>query len=87
MLNTSERLGKVYKAISNLPSTPTKKMYWIVYNQDMISYTEDLIAQVHGKDYLNHITVVAKNGDSKQRQHGTVYFDPGLYDLLGNGGI
>ena len=52
----------------------------------MVKYTEDLIASIKGSDYLTkHVTVVAKSDPSKDRIKGTLYFDPGLMDLLGNG--
>jgi hypothetical protein len=83
---TSQRIGKVLQAINSLPNNPRKHIYWIVYNHDMIKYTEDMIAEIKGKEYLsNHVTVVAKTDPSKDRTKGSVYFDPGLLDLLGNG--
>lgn len=83
---TTMRIGKVHNAIERLPQNPDRHIYWIVYNQDMVKYTEDMIAEVKGREYLNqHVTVVAKTDPSKERTTGTVYFDPGLMDLLSNG--
>lgn len=83
---TSRRLGKVQHAIRSLPDHPSKHIYWIVYNHDMVKYTEDMIAEIKGHDYLKaNVTVVAKTDPSKDRSRGSVYFDPGLLDLLGNG--
>lgn len=83
---TVRRVGKVFSAICRLPDNPTKHIYWVVYNHDMIQYTEDMIASVKGPDYLEkHVTVVAKSDPSKERSQGLLYFDPGLMDLLGNG--
>lgn len=79
------RRGKVVAAIRSLPDNPTKPIYWIVYNSDMIAYTQNLIREIKGPEYLNMITVVAKNENTKQREKGQIYFDPSLYDLLGNG--
>lgn len=85
-LVTSLRVDRVRQAILNLPKTPRKRIYWIVYNHDMIKYTEDMIAEIKGEEYLEkYITVVAKNDPSKDRTTGSIYFDPGLLDLLGNG--
>ena len=78
--------GKQEVAIRNLPSNPKKHIYWIVYNQDMVKYTEALIEQIRGKEYMSNITVVSKNDPSKERTKGSVYFDPMLMDLIGNGG-
>ena len=83
---TTMRIGKVYNAIQRLPETPHKHIYWIVYNRDMIKYTEDMIVSIKGQEYLdNYVTVVDKTDPSKDRTTGMVYFDPGLMDLLGNG--
>jgi len=83
---TAQRIGKVYEAICRLPRTPTKRIYWIVYNDDMIEYTKTMISDIKGKEYLdNYVTVVSKTDDSRERSKGAIYFDPGLLDLLGNG--
>lgn len=82
----SLRVGKVRQAITSLPKTPRKRIFWVVYNHDMIKYTEDMIAGIKGREYLEkYVTVVAKNDPSKDRTTGSIYFDPGLLDLLGNG--
>jgi hypothetical protein len=76
----------INNAISSLPSNPSKHIFWIVYNDDMVSYAEKRIKFIKGKDYFDkYVTVVAKNDPSKDRSQGTVYFDPALLDLLGNG--
>lgn len=83
---TAIRIGKVEQAITNLPTNPHKRIFWIVYNHDMVEYTKDLIEVIKGKEYLDkYVTVVAKSDPSKDRTKGMVYFDPGLLDLLGNG--
>lgn len=78
--------GKQEVAIKNLPESPSKHIYWIVYNEDMVKYVEDLIESIRGSDYLKYVTVVSKNDPSKDRTKGSVYFDPTLMDLIGNGG-
>lgn len=84
-LDTSIRISKVEAAIRSLPDTPHKHIYWIVYNSEMIPYTESLITSIKGEEYLEHITVVNKGDSSKNREHGTIWFDPGLLDIIGNG--
>lgn len=81
------RMGKVYKQIQNLPDSPSKHIYWIVYNSDMVEYTTNLIKKIKGHDYLEHVSVVAKGEPTQQRSNGVTYFDPGLFELLGNGGL
>jgi hypothetical protein len=81
-------LSKLEYAIKSLPENPIKHIYWIVYNQDMVAHTEQCIISIRGQDYLdNHVTVVAKGDPSKNRVNGSVYFDPNLLDLLGNGNV
>lgn len=83
---TATRIGKVHQAITNLPANPRKRIFWIVYNRDMIKYTEDMIVDIKGREYLEkYVTVVSKNDPSNDRTKGSIYFDPGLLDLLGNG--
>lgn len=79
-------MGKQEAAIRCLPDDPAKHIYWIVYNTDMIKYTEALIEQIKGREYMQNVTVVSKSDPSKERTTGSVYFDPTLMDLLGNGG-
>ena len=79
-------MGKQESAIRRLPDNPNKHIYWIVYNRDMIKYTEALIEQIKGKEYMSNITVVCKTDNSTERSKGHVYFDPTLMDLIGNGG-
>lgn len=83
---TATRIGKVHQAITNLPEHPRKRIFWIVYNHDMIKYTEDMIVEIKGQEYLdNYVSVVARTDPTKDRTKGSIYFDPGLLDLLGNG--
>lgn len=81
------RLGKVYNAIKNLPDHPSKHIYWIVYNSDMIEYTTNLIRELKGAAYLTNVSVVSKGDPSRKRSTGATYFDPGLFELLGNGSL
>lgn len=72
--------------IRSLPTNPDKQIYWIVYNEEMVTRTEDLIKEIRGKEYFDkYVTVVSKSNPSKERTTGIVYFDPSLLDLLGNG--
>jgi hypothetical protein len=81
-------MGKVEHAIKNLPANPAKHIYWIVYNQDMVAHTEQCIINIRGLEYFNnHVTVVAKGDNTKNRMNGSVYFDPLLYSHLGNGNV
>lgn len=76
-------MNKQTRAIARLPDNPTSSMVWIVYNEDMVAYTQQIIEEVKGKDYLKHIKVVSRDHSSKEQ--GRVYFDPMLLDHIGNG--
>ena len=78
-------MGKTEAAIQGLPDNPSKHIYWIVYNQDMVSFMTKRIKEVKGDAYMKHVTVVAKGDPSKDRTNGLIYFDPSLMDLIGNG--
>jgi len=82
----ARRMGKQEVAIRSLPDNPSKHIYWIVYNRDMVAYTESLIQEIRGPEYMSYVTVVAKSDPSKDRTKGSIYFDPTLMDLIGNGG-
>lgn len=76
--------GKTVAAINRLPENPDRKIYWVVYNKDMIKYTENLIAEIRGKDYLKqHVKVVSI--EKKQGANNSIYLDPMLLDHIGNG--
>lgn len=79
-------MGKLEASIRILPDNPSKHIYWIVYNSDMIDMAVEAIKRVKGEAYLEHVTVVARSAPVKQRDNGYVYFDPYLLDLIGNGG-
>jgi hypothetical protein len=74
---------KHYWAIRNLPNNPAKPILWIVYNEDMVEYTRNLISEIKGEDYMEHIKVVART--EAYKESGTVYFDPLLMDHISNG--
>jgi hypothetical protein len=82
----ARRMNKQEMAILSLPEHPANHIYWIVYNHDMVEYTKNLIQEIRGPEYMSHVTVVAKSDPSRDRTRGSIYFDPTLMDLIGNGG-
>lgn len=82
---TSNRIDKVVAAIQNMPTTPKSKICWIVYNDDMVEYTKTMISDIKGKEYLDKYVIVVAKGALAPKVPHTVYFDPGLQDLIGNG--
>ena len=83
IVNPSRRFGKQLKLVQSLPKHPNKNIVWIVYNEDLVEQAENLIRTVHGNEYMDHVRVVPRSRSSKY--NGSIYFDPYLYDLLGNG--
>ena len=77
--------GKQVDAILRLPVDPQKDIVWIVYNSDMVEYTRNLIKELRGEDYLSRVKVVART--EAYQYNGHIYFDPLLYDHLGNGNV
>lgn len=77
--------GKQEAAIKRLPDNPDKRIIWIVYNEDMVPWTENLFLKIKGPEYLKNVKVVSRDRSSKYVGH--IYFDPVLYDLLGNGNV
>ena len=72
---------KTVKAIQNLPE---EELTWVVYNANMVNATVCLIADLRGTVFAtNYVHVVSREcGDGAQ---GPMYFDPKLFDLIGNG--
>lgn len=74
---------KQTKMIESLPNNPNKLIIWIVYNEDMVDQAEKRIRYIKGDEYMSKIKVVPRTRASKWNGH--IYFDPNLYDLIGNG--
>ena len=76
------------KLIKSLPKDPNGQIFWIVYNSDLVNQAKDNIAEIKGRDYLEHVNVVAM--DKMQTfypdiPYANLYYDPSVYKLLGNG--
>lgn len=76
-------LSQLQAAIARLPDSPTKHMVWIVYHDDFVEYTQNLIKLIKGEKYLDNITVTPRSSSSKYT--GTVLFDPMFFDHTSNG--
>lgn len=86
IVTEARQCGKHQAAIARLPDEPEKKIVWIVYNDDLVQYTRDMIVLIKGEDYLdNHVIVTTRAKSS--RCVGSVVFDPFFFDHLGNGNI
>lgn len=71
--------------IERLPEAPDSKISYVVYNDDHVAKTKELIDSIKGDGYCdkycNVVSRAALNADS----HASVYYDPRLLDHLGNG--
>lgn len=72
---------KTAEMIRNLPE---QELTWVVYNANMISYAQMLIIQYRGLEFFdNYVKVVSR--DRADGAKGTLYFDPSMFLLMGNG--
>ena len=80
----SEMLDKRDRSIKSLPDNPADTITWVVYNEEMAQAIRDRFVEIKGAEYLeSHVDVVTRETlDSDSRW---IYFDPYLYDYLGNG--
>lgn len=82
MVNNDSVYARQRKAILGLPDDG-KPILWIVYNNDMVKGTIQLIEELRGEEFLCNVKVVSRTNSSKY--NGRIHFDPTLMDLLGNG--
>jgi hypothetical protein len=77
------------ETIEKFPVDPDGHILYIVYNKDMVRAAEELISEVHGKDYFdNFVSVTPIGGTLKPSLEGKrcmVYFDPMFHAHNGNG--
>ena len=72
---------KTAEMIQNLPE---QELTWVVYNANMISYAQMLIIQYRGLEFFDkYVKVVSR--DRADGAKGTMYFDPNLFNYIGNG--
>lgn len=71
-------------AVAKLPNEPTEKITWVVYNDDHIEKTKQLIDEIKGDGYCKkYCNVVSRT--SANREDRQVYYDPRLLNHIGNG--
>lgn len=63
---------------------PEKKLTWVVYNANMVSHAEMMIISLRGIEYFDKYVTVVSREDSTGAK-GELYFDPNLFNLVGNG--
>ena len=80
---------RAIEIIEKFPAKPTNNIIYVVYNDDMIRASEELIAEVHGMEYMQKYVLVTSNTNLPKEKFAasncTIYFDPSLHDYNGNG--
>jgi hypothetical protein len=80
---------RAIETIEKFPVEPDAHIIYVVYNNDMVRASEDLICEVHGKEYLNDNVTVSPIGGTLpaflDRKRCMMYFDPSLHSYIGNG--
>lgn len=71
-------------AVSKLPDEPAEPITWVVYNDDHVKMTEQLIDDIKGKGYCKKYCNVISRTSAKNVSR-TVYYDPRLLNHIGNG--
>lgn len=66
--------------IRKFPEDPKEPILYVVYNEDMVSDAEFLIASIHGQDYLDrNVTVIPFNTPIDRDINYSVYIDALVY--------
>ena len=80
---------RAIETIEKFPVEPDAHIIYMVYNNDMVRATEDLIREVHGKEYFNDNVTVSPIGGTLPAflngKRSMMYFDPSLHNYIGNG--
>lgn len=75
---------KTVDAILNLPE---EDITWVVYNANMVGAHTTLIIDLRGIEYFSKYVRVASRDvdDIDSCGAGKIYFDPNLFNYIGNG--
>jgi len=75
----------VETVIERLPATPSEPITWVVYNDDHVAKTQELIDSIKGEGYTASYCNVVSRQSLNREAPGTIYYDPRLMDHIGNG--
>jgi hypothetical protein len=75
----------VENIVKRLPEAPSETLQWVVYNEDQVLMTEKLIDNIKGKGYCEKYCNVISRDKLNRGDPRSVYYDPRLLDLIGNG--
>ena len=72
------------KTVEAILTLPEEELTWVVYNANMVSNAQMLIIALRGIEFFDdYVKVVSREcGNGAQ---GHLYFDPNIFNLIGNG--
>jgi hypothetical protein len=72
------------KTVEAILSLPEKKLTWVVYNANMVQSAVTMIVSLRGIEFFDdYVKVISREcGDGAQ---GALYFDPNIFNYIGNG--
>ena len=73
------------KTVKTILSMPNEELTWVVYNTNMISLAQMLIIALRGLKFFDDYVRVVSHDQKCTSTHGKVYFDPNIFNLMGNG--
>ena len=73
------------RTVKTILSMPDEKLTWVVYNANMVRLARVLIISLRGLKFFNEYVRVISRDQKCTSTHGKVYFDPNLFNLMGNG--
>ena len=75
------------KTVDAILRLPEEDITWVVYNANMVSAATTLIIELRGIDYFSKYVRVASRDVDDIESCGVakLYYDPKLFDYIGNG--
>lgn len=75
------------KTVDTILNLPEEDITWVVYNANMVASATTLIIELRGIEYFSKYVRVASRDvdDIESCGKAKVYFDPNLFNLIGNG--
>lgn len=71
--------------VERLPDQPEEPVTWVVYNEDHVDKTRELINSIKGEDYCDKYCNVVSRQQLGSYDPKSIYYDPRLLDHIGNG--
>ena len=75
------------KTVDRILTLPEKDLTWVVYNANMVPTATKLIIDLRGIEFFSKYVRVSSRDieDIESCGEGIVYFDPNLFNHIGNG--